>query len=79
MVHHSIIRVQIREEVRAYKHAKARSNIEVTFELPTNLKKRRLEDKIVQEKVKKLRKELSQMTMDELQTMADNLDLYSKI
>jgi len=75
LVHHSIVRVQIREEIRRTQLAKPRSAVEVTFALPPSIKKQRWEAQIIQAKLKKIKAELSQMNIQQLKAQADQMGL----
>jgi len=75
LIHHSKIRVQIREEIRRTQLAKPRSSIEISFALPPSIKKRRLEQQIIQAKLEKLKAEIRQMNMQELKAEANQMGL----
>ena len=75
LVHHSLVRVQIREEIRRTQLAKPRSAVEVTFALPPSIKKQRWEAQIIQAKLKKIKAELSQMNIQQLKAQADQMGL----
>merc|ERR1712213_297479 len=68
LVHHSIVRVQIREEIRRTQLAKPRSAVEITFALPPSIKKQRWEAQIIQAK-------LNQMNIQQLKAQADQMGL----
>merc|ERR1712004_925516 len=75
LLHHSIIRVQVREEIRRSQLAKPRSSIEINFALTPCIKKRRLESQIMQAKLKKMKAELRQMNIQQLKVVAKEMDL----
>ena len=75
LLHHSIIRVQVREEIRRSQLAKPRSSIEISFALTPCIKKRRLEDQIIQAKLKKMKAEIRQMNIQQLKVTAEEMGL----
>merc|ERR1711860_430535 len=75
LLHHSIIRVQVREEIRRSQLAKPRSSIEINFALTPCIKKRRLENQIMQAKLKKMKAELRQMNIQQLKVEAKEMGL----
>merc|ERR550532_2282824 len=75
LLHHSIIRVQVREEIRRSQLAKPRSSVEISFALTPCIKKRRLEDQIIQAKLKKMKAEIRQMNIQQLKVTAEEMGL----
>ena len=75
LMYHSKLRLQIREEIRKTKLAKTARSVELSFHLPPNLKRKRLEDQIVNHEIKRLKIKLNQMSDQELEANAEALGL----
>merc|ERR1719150_3174314 len=75
LIYHSVDRLQIREEIRKTKLSKTARTVEISFHLPPNLKRKRLEDRIVDHQIKRFKAELNEMTSEELEAKALALGL----
>jgi len=75
MLYHSIRRVQVRQEMRRTAPNKPARSVEISFHLPASLKRKRLENEIVNHQTKRLRRELGQMNNQDIEAKAKSLGL----